>query len=161
MDPLSAIASVAGIATAAGEVAKILGPYLSASSDVPKIAAQLHSESLATETILSALYKLAGSFSTDNARYASLIQVDQLMAVLTDGVLIFSEMHTMMLTLPPPEPANSGERFWSQMQWVRKKSSLTASFTRLQAFKISVNCILSILQRYVDHPRWMQFTDSN
>ncbi|KAM5350443.1 hypothetical protein ACJ41O_006948 [Fusarium nematophilum] len=104
MDPLSAIASVAGIATAAGEVAKILGPYITASSDAPKIAAQISSEALATQTILSALEQLASNFSAGNAKYASLIEVDQLVAVLTDGVLIFSDLEAVLQTLPPAEP---------------------------------------------------------
>ncbi|KAH8650456.1 CDC24 calponin-domain-containing protein [Ilyonectria robusta] len=146
MDPLSAIASVAGIATAAGEVAKILGPYITAAKDAPKIAAQLSSEVLATQTILSALEQLASNISTRNVKYASLIQVDQLIAVLTDGVLIFSELVAVLQTLPPPEPISPGGRLWSPIQWVRKKSSLTAIFTRLQAFKLSINSILNILQ---------------
>ncbi|KAH7176269.1 ras family-domain-containing protein [Dactylonectria macrodidyma] len=146
MDPLSAIASVAGIATAAGEVAKILGLYITAAKDAPKIAAQLSSEVLATQTILSALEQLASNISTRNVKYASLIQVDQLIAVLTDGVLIFSELEAVLQTLPPPEPISPRGRLWLSMQWVRKNSSLTAIFTRLQAFKLSINCILSILQ---------------
>ncbi|KAF4439265.1 Ras family, other [Fusarium austroafricanum] len=85
MDPLGAIASVAGIAAAAGEVVKILGPYITAAKDAPKIAAQLSSEALATQIILSALDQLTDSCSTENANYASLIRADQLMAVLTDG----------------------------------------------------------------------------
>lgn len=148
MDPLSAIASVAGIATAAGEVAKILGPYITAAKDAPKIAAQLSSEVLATQTILSALEQLASNISTRNVKYAFLIQVDQLIAVLTDGVLIFSELVAVLQTLPLPEPISPGGRLWSPIQWVRKKSSLTAIFTRLQAFKLSINSILNILQRY-------------
>ncbi|KAH7229803.1 hypothetical protein BKA60DRAFT_552530 [Fusarium oxysporum] len=80
MDPLSAIASVAGIATAIGEAVKILGPYITAAKDAPK------TETLATQIILSALEQLADSCSTENANYASLIQADQLIAVLTDEV---------------------------------------------------------------------------
>lgn len=38
MDPLSAIASVAGIATAVGEAVKILGSCITAAKDAPKIA---------------------------------------------------------------------------------------------------------------------------
>lgn len=89
MDPLSVIASVAGIATAAGEVIKILGPYTTAREDAPKIAAEVSSETLATQTIITGLEQLISNFSTSNVRYASLIQVDQLTAVLFDGVKIF------------------------------------------------------------------------
>lgn len=149
MEPLSAIASVAGIAAAAGKVVKILGPYLTAARDAPKIAAQLSSEALATQTILKAVEELAGSLSAENMRYASLIRLDQLIAVLTDGVLIFSELQAVLQTLPPIESLGPGGRIRSSMRWVRKEGSLTAIFARLQAFKVSINCILSILQRYV------------
>ncbi|KAF4499311.1 Ras family, other [Fusarium agapanthi] len=125
MDPLTVIASVAGIATAAGEVIKIIGPYTTATSDAHKIAAEVSSEALA---------------------YASLIQVDQLTAVLFDGVKIFSELLAVLQTLPPPEPTSPGGSLWTPIQWVRKKGSLTAILHRLRAFKSSIVCILSILQ---------------
>ncbi|KAG5746418.1 hypothetical protein H9Q70_010887 [Fusarium xylarioides] len=146
MDPLSVIASVAGIATAAGEVIKILGPYTTATKDAPKIAAEVSAEALATQTILTGLEQLINNFSTANVRYASLIQVDQLTAVLFDGVKIFSELLAMLQTLPPLEPSSPGGSLWTPIQWVRKKSSLTAILHRLQAFKSSIVCILSILQ---------------
>lgn len=151
MDPLSVIASVAGIATAAGEVIKILGPYTTAREDAPKIAAEVSSEALATRTIITGLQQLVSNLSTSNVRYASFIQVDQLTAVLFDGVKIFSELLAALQTLPPLEPSSPGGSLWTPIQWVRKKSSLAAILHRLQAFKSSIVCILSILQRYVAH----------
>ncbi|KAF5548911.1 hypothetical protein FMEXI_4582 [Fusarium mexicanum] len=146
MDPLSVIASVAGIATAAGEVIKILGPYTTAREDAPKIAAEVSSEALATQTIVTGLEQLISNFSAANVRYASLIQVDQLTAVLFDGVKLFSELLAVLQTLPPLEPTSPGGSLWTPIQWIRKKSSLTPILHRLQAFKASIVCILSILQ---------------
>ncbi|KAI1045000.1 hypothetical protein LB505_012436 [Fusarium chuoi] len=146
MDPLSVITSVAGIATAAGEVIKILGPYKTAREDAPKIAAEVSSEALATQTIITGLEQLVSNFSTPSVRYASLIQVDQLTAVLFDGVKIFSELLAALQTLPPLEPSSPGGSLWTPIQWVRKKSSLAAILHRLQAFRSSIVCILSILQ---------------
>ncbi|KAF5703315.1 hypothetical protein FMUND_13014 [Fusarium mundagurra] len=146
MDPLSVIASVAGIATAAGEVIKILGQYTNAAKDAPKIAAEVSSEALATQTVITGLEQLINNFSAANVRYASLIQVDQLTAVLFDGVKIFSELLAVLQTLPPLEPSSPGGSLWTPIQWIRKKSSLTAMLQRLQTFKSSIVCILSILQ---------------
>ncbi|KAF5253479.1 hypothetical protein FANTH_1550 [Fusarium anthophilum] len=146
MDPLSVIASVAGIATAAGEVIKILGPYTTATKDAHKIAAEVSSETLATRTIITGLEQLISNFSAAHVRYASLIQVDQLTAVLFDGVKIFSELLAVLQTLPPLEPTTPGGSIWTPIQWVRKKASLTAILQRLRAFKSSIVCILSILQ---------------
>ncbi|KAK0701296.1 ras family-domain-containing protein [Lasiosphaeris hirsuta] len=149
MDPLSVIASVAGIITAASEAIKILGPFVTATKDAPKIATQVLSEVLAVRTIVTALDQLAtnlsGPLGATRVKYASLIQVDQLRAVLTDGVLLFSDLGALLQTLPPPESSSSRARLLSSMQWVRKKGALLSFCDRLQAFKLSANCILSIL----------------
>lgn len=153
MDPLSVIASVAGIITAASEAIKVLGPYVTATKDAPKIASQVLSEVLAVKTIVAALEQfaatLASSTGPSRVQYASLVQVDQLLAVLTDGVLVFSELDALLQTLAPTEVGGSRARLLSSMQWVRKKGALATLCTRLQAFKLSINCILSILQRWV------------
>ncbi|KAF4472476.1 interferon-regulated resistance GTP-binding [Fusarium albosuccineum] len=129
---------------------QVLGPYTTAAKDAPKIAAQLSSEALATRTIISGLEQLAGNFSTENVKYASLIQVDHLKAVLLDGVMVFSELMAVLQTLPSLEPSSPGWRLWPAMQWTRKKSALNALYDRLKAFKVSITCILSILQRRSD-----------
>jgi len=153
MDPLSTIASVAGIITAASEAIKILGPYISATKDAPKLAGQLHSELLATRTILTGLQHLAQSFSASLEStasipsYAPLIPADHVIANFTDGVLLFSELNGLLRTLPALEGGNTGVRVLSSWQWVRKKSAMSTIYTRLQAFKVNMNCILAILQR--------------
>ena len=147
MDPLSVIASVAGIITTAGEAVKILSPSVTATNDAPQIAGQLLSEIVATQAILSGLQQLAGNFSQANSQYASLIRVDQLITVLTDGVLIFSELYAILGSLPPVESSTLMSRLWTSMQWVWKQGYLTATYGKLQSFKLSINCILSILQR--------------
>ena len=51
MDPLSAIASIAGVITAASKIIDVVSPYTAAKKRAPEIAAQLHAEALATKTI--------------------------------------------------------------------------------------------------------------
>ena len=146
MDPLSIIASVAGIITAVSETIKIIGPYVSANKTAPEIAAQLHSEALATKTILVALQRLIQDvMSVQSAAYASLVQIDHIVAVFSDGVLLFSDFHTTMNSMPSLGKSNGSGRWWTSVQWVRKKDSLAVLLSRLQSFKQSVDCILSLL----------------
>ena len=120
--------------------------------DAPKIASQVLSEVLAVKTIVTALDQMASNLSSPagvaRIKCASLIQVDQLRAVVTDGVLLFSDLEALLQTLPPAESSSSRARLLSFMQWVRKKGALLSLCNRLQAFKLSINCILSILQRW-------------
>ncbi|KAK3318738.1 ras family-domain-containing protein [Apodospora peruviana] len=58
MDPLSAIASVAGIISAASQAITVLKPFVTANKDAPKIATEVLSEVLAVKTrVLSELSK--------------------------------------------------------------------------------------------------------
>jgi len=55
MDPLSVIASVAGIITAATQAAKLLSTYATATKSAAGIASQIHSEVLQTKVVLRVL----------------------------------------------------------------------------------------------------------
>jgi cell division control protein 24 len=154
MDPLSIAASVTGLLTAAGAVAKILKPYVSAAWETHShnnIAAQVHSEIQSASIILSALQKLTTNIGSVPTRYASLIQVDQVIAVLTDGVLLFSELEGSLVSLPSFDPTSPWLPRRSRQQWARKESTFTALLTRLQGFKSSISLMLTILQRQVHH----------
>ena len=148
-DPLSVVASVAGLVSAAGSIARALSPYIAAARDTPKIAAEVSGEVQATTIILSALQGLAGNMASVPARRAALVRVDQLVTVLTNGVLIFSELEASVgsLSLAAPSITRLALRF--RLQWVRKEAELSGLLTRLQGFKLSVSLILTILQRHV------------
>ncbi|KAK0623842.1 hypothetical protein B0T14DRAFT_602332 [Immersiella caudata] len=149
MEPLSAIASVAGILTAASEVAKLLGPYAAATRSAAAIASQMESELLQTRVILHGLQGFVSNLSGSPVRYAFLIQVDDLIEVLTDGVLIFDELQSILQTLPSvdsPGTASLWRTAVPSARWVNKKDPLLAIFARLQGFKSSITCILNILQ---------------
>lgn len=144
MDPLSVAASVAGLLKGAHELGLILGPYISATREVPPIAHRVHSEVQNTKIVLSAVQTLTQNLSSVNARNASLIQIDQIVAVLTDGVLIFSELEVACGVLKNQQP--SALRLRSRLNLVRKEGDLSALLMRLQAFKDSLTLMLTILQ---------------
>jgi len=146
MDPLSVAASIAGLLTAAGEVGKFLGPYISAAHETPKIAAQVYAEVRATTIILSALQQLSQNLGSVPAKYATLVTLDQVIAVLTDGVLLYSELEASLSSLPS-EPPGTKPSLQSRLRWARKEPVFVGVLTRLQGFKGSITLILSILQR--------------
>ncbi|KAK7228307.1 hypothetical protein V2G26_000477 [Clonostachys chloroleuca] len=143
MDPLSVAASIAGLATAAGEVAKILKPYVSAASEtVPPIALQVYAEVESTRTILSAVQRLINNLSL--AKNTSLIQVDDVVAVLTDGVLVYSDLEKAIGELRIELPGDSIP-LRSRLIWAHKESKVKSLLTRLQGFKSSTSLILNLL----------------
>ena len=119
--------------------------YVSAARDTPKIAAQVHSEVQSTTIILPALRELSQNLGSVPAKYATLVQVDQVIAVLTDGVLLYSELEASLGSLASNTDAKLPLR--SRLQWARKEPVFVGILTRLQGFKVSITLILSILQR--------------
>ncbi|KAM7203201.1 hypothetical protein V8F20_004143 [Naviculisporaceae sp. PSN 640] len=149
MDPLSVAASIAGLLSAAGAVTKALAPYISAARETPKVAVHVHSEIQSITIIISALQGLAQNLESVPVQRAALIHIDHVVAVLTDGVLIFSELEvlvTSLRSLGNPSASITRLSLRSRLQWARKESEIASILARLQGFKSSASLILNILQ---------------
>jgi cell division control protein 24 len=147
MDPLSVAASIAGLLTATHEVGKILGPYVSAARETPPITSRVHAEVQSASVILSALQTLTNNLASVPAQRAALIQVDQIVTILTDGVLLFSELEAALRFIPSQDPLGPRLPLRSRLQWARKENAFVALLTRLQSFKSSISLILIIINR--------------
>ncbi|KAG8350280.1 hypothetical protein FVEN_g11627 [Fusarium venenatum] len=144
-DPLSVAASIAGLISITVEAAKFLRPYVSAARETPPVAAHVYSEVQSIEIILSGLQNVTNNLSSVHARNAALIGVNQVITVLTDGVLLFSDLQAELRSLSPKNE-NEGIPIRTRLRWVRKESTFTALLTRLQGFKSSMTLVLMILK---------------
>jgi hypothetical protein len=143
MDPLSVAASIIGILAAAVKVAEILGPLVSTLKDTAKCAARIYAEVNSTRIILSALQALFEDLNSAPRRRRGLIQVSQLIATLTDGVLLFGELEPLVLQL-----GTTTEKWTTRIQWALKKDLMNSFIARVQLFKGSIGVMLNILQWY-------------
>ncbi|KAH0422264.1 modin [Colletotrichum camelliae] len=141
-DPLSVISAIVGILAAAGKVVEVLGPYVSAAKDTPKIARSVHSEVVHSRIILSALHGLLDNLSLMPGSRTDIVQLDDLITVFTNGVLIFNELEESVLKISQA----GGDRLMARMQWVRKEGDFSAFITRLLTFKATTLLLLNILQ---------------
>ncbi|RYC61246.1 hypothetical protein CHU98_g4965 [Xylaria longipes] len=157
MDPLSVMASVAGLLTAAHEVVKLLGPYVSASRETPSIAAHVRNETESTRAVLIGLQTLVRELSGRVSPGGALVGLDQVVVILTGGVLLFAGLEGAVqgLVAAPSSPLSEGETInntlgvWgfsstqyrlplrARMQWARRGESLELLLARLQGFKVS------------------------
>ena len=141
MDPLSIASSVVGLLAAAGKIIEILKPVISTLKDSAKTATIIHSEVNSSRIILSALQVLFRDLDAAPCRRRDLIQIDQVIATLTDGVLLFSELEALVTRLGP-----ATESLLTRIEWARKEKTLNILVARLQNFKGSISVILNILQ---------------
>ena len=147
-DPLSVAASIAGLISITVEAVKFLSPYVSAAKETPQVAAHVYSEVQSTQIILMGLQSLTKNLSSVNVQHAALIGVNQVVAVLTDGVLLYSELHKELQSLWTKDAVGKVP-LRGRLQWVWKESTFATLLNRLQSFKSSMTLVLMILQRYV------------
>jgi hypothetical protein len=145
MDPLSVIASVAGLLAAAGKVASILSKVKSSIGDASQFLDQLLSQINELESSLSAVSKFLARISSAPRRRISMIQVDQLVATLTEAVLTFSELEALLTPLGAWSEISMLER----MQWAWKEDTISRIMLRLDRHKSSLSLMLTIVQWYV------------
>jgi cell division control protein 24 len=146
-DPLSIAASIAGLISISVEAAKFLSPYVSAAKETPQVAAHVFSEIQSTQVILQGLQSLTMDFAAVKAQHAAFIGVNQVVTILTDGVLLFSELQNELSSLPAKDEADERISLLARLQWARKESSLNTLIVRLQSFKSSMTLVLMILKR--------------
>lgn len=147
MDPLSVAASIVGILAAAAKVAEILEPYVSASKDAPKLARTVHSEVSRVRIILEPLKELLQEVSNPSspaASYASYIRVDHLIVIFTDGVLLFSELETLIR--PFRDSVNAQLQLRQRLLWASKRNAISEVLKRMHSFLTSLSALLNVLQ---------------
>ncbi|KAF5621332.1 Rho guanine nucleotide exchange factor scd1 [Fusarium tjaetaba] len=144
-DPLSVAASIAGLISITVEAVKFLSPYVSAAKETPQVAAHVYSEVQSTQVILMGLQSLTKNLRSVNVQHAALIEVNQVVAILTDGVLLYSELHKELQSLWSKDGVEKVP-LRGRLQWVWKESTFVTLLNRLQSFKSSMTLVLMILQ---------------
>ncbi|KAF5245971.1 hypothetical protein FANTH_7061 [Fusarium anthophilum] len=144
-DPLSVAASIAGLISITVEAVKFLSPYVSAAKETPQVAAHVYSEVQSTQVILMGLQSLTKNLGSVKVQHAALIGVNQVVAVLTDGVLLYSELHKELQSLWTKDGVEKVP-LRGRLQWVWKETTFVTLLSRLQSFKSSMTLVLVILQ---------------
>ena len=141
MDPLSVVASIAGILGAAAQISTSISTLIEKSRKAPKDIRKVKDE---VDTIRSVLHQLQafllGSAKTNRAR-TSLILVDQVVVTLSACVSTFSELDVTVGTLVSDERLGLMDR----LRWGSKASAIDECLKNLQTQKSSLTLILTIL----------------
>jgi hypothetical protein len=153
MDPLSILASVVGLLTAAGKVSSILTTISSNIKEAPQHVDDMLSEVNDLKISLSALHKFLLGIALAPRRRMALIQLDQLIATLTESVLTFSELEALLT----PFAASSEISITKCAKWAWKEETVSRIMQRLQRHKLSLCLMLNIVQWYILCPSSISF----
>lgn len=141
MEPLSVTASVAGILKAAVEVVKLINTVKGA----PDSARSIMVEVTHIKIVVSALQKFIDRRTRLDAQRAALIQLEDVVAILTQTVLVFSELEVIMKSLSSTR-AGGLSSLRGRVVWTWQQTAALRLAGQLQQHKTSLSLVLQIMQ---------------
>lgn len=145
MDPLSVAASIVGLLAAAGKVSSILAKVKSSVSEAPQLLEQLLSQINDLQISFSAVDRFIATISSASRRRMSMIQVEELVATLTESVLTFSELEALIA----PLTVHSETSMMDLLKLAWKEDVVSSIMLRLDRHKSSLALMLTIVQWFV------------
>jgi type II secretory pathway component PulJ len=142
MDPLSLSASIVGLLTAASSVASVLLKVKSSISDAPQSMHHALSQVTELRVVLSAIDRLVSGMVVPRNGRLGMIQVDQLVATVTEAVMTISELEAVT------EPLSKGskESILTRIKWAWNENAISSILLRLDRHKSSFSLMLNIAQ---------------
>lgn len=141
MDPLTVITSVAGLLKAANTIVSLL-LGVNRIRNAPRSIERLLIQVKHLEMLLYAVQKFLVGLDSAPSLRTSLIQVDDLVTILTDLVLAFSELDAVARSVSQ----ESGATFNGRWMWHWKEDEVSKIAARLESHKSSLSLMLNIAQ---------------
>ncbi|KAI9790158.1 MAG: hypothetical protein M1816_005358 [Peltula sp. TS41687] len=141
MDPLSIMASVAGLLTATAKVSSVLRTVTTL-KDAPKLARSVLVEVDQIRSALNILQDFIRGIDSQPRSRRALIQLEDLIAMLTELVLTFSELEATVTGLDSSDP-------WAwpgRVKWAWKEDTILQALERIQRQKSSLSLMMNIIQ---------------
>ena len=142
MEPLSVIASIFGILSAAASISKVLRVTLERSKNVPKSIQDLESEVNEIRKALEQLQAFVLQKAQVSRSQASLIMAEQVVVTLVGCVTTFSQLESFADTLKSDEEIGIMDR----IRWMTKADAIAEMISKLQNHKLSLIMMLMILE---------------
>ncbi|KAK5658293.1 hypothetical protein OQA88_2268 [Cercophora sp. LCS_1] len=142
MDPLSVTASVAGILAAAAKVTSLIGQV----KDAPESVSAILTEVTHIQIVVGALQSFVNRSRRLDAERAALIQVENVVTVLTQTVLVFSELGTLVTSVSALASQGRLSRLRSRATRTWHHSAALRLVGQLQQHKTSLSLLLQIMQ---------------
>ena len=141
MDPLSVTASVVGLLAATAKVSKLLSAFINGARKAPELAEKVLMEVSDVSAALTQLQTSILDLESANPSRKRMVMLDKVVVTLTNCVLIFSDLESMVCSLNVEDP----NRSWARVAWARQESRIATLLERLQGSKTSLTLMVSIL----------------
>lgn len=143
-DPLSVVASIAGLIMAGIQITTTVGQFISNTTTAPVLARTVSSEVHNFVVVLASLQPIVLG-SLNSVTRASMIDVDELVVTITACIFTLSDLEREVDGLAVTD--NMGIR--ARLKWAWAEPSILGLIDRLQHHKMSLNLMLTILTWYI------------
>ncbi|PMD40475.1 hypothetical protein L207DRAFT_565925 [Hyaloscypha variabilis F] len=143
MDPLDVATSLVGLLGSAGKVAALLLAVRKGISEAPQMMDQMISQVGELQISLSAVQSFLLGISSASRGRISMIRVEQLVAILTEAVLTFSELEALVTSIVQDKGRLP---IMSRLLSLWKEDVVTSIMLRMERHKSSLSLMLNIAQ---------------
>ena len=145
MDPLSVAASVVGLVGVTAKVLTVLTNFIRETRNAPNLVNSILQEVSDISACLAQLQAFLLGTRVGSRSRTTLLIVEQVVVTLTETVMTFSELESILESLHDHTPS----RITSRIAWTRKESVLARLCLRLNSSKQSLNLMLTTLTWYI------------
>jgi hypothetical protein len=143
MDPINVATSLVGLLGSAGRVVVLLLVVKKSIGEAPRMMDQMVSQVRELEICLSAVQSFLLGINSAPRRRISMIRVEQLVAILTEAVLTFSELEVLVTSIAKDKGRLP---ITSRLTTLWKEDIVTSIMLRLERHKSSLSLMLNIAQ---------------
>ena len=136
MDGISVAAAIVGLLGVAATISLALNDFITKFKVARKVARTVLLEVADVSSCLSQVQSLLLGAGRVNACNQSLLTIEETIVVLSNCVLIFSELEELVEGLTPDHSAQA------ILTWIMKEKTVAALLLRLQSSKISLSLII-------------------
>ena len=141
MDPLSVIASITGILTAAFKISSAASALISSWKDAPSSLHSIVSEMAALSACLAQLRPFLSRREIAPKSRMTAISVEQIVVIASSCVLAVSELQETLDSLEPEKPLSKRVK----IRWSSYEKKINMLRSRVQASASSLNLVLTVL----------------
>ncbi|KAH8791195.1 hypothetical protein BGZ57DRAFT_631001 [Hyaloscypha finlandica] len=143
MDPINVATSLVGLLGSAGRVVVLLLAVKKSIGEAPRMMNQMVSQVRELEICLSAVQSFLLGINSAPRRRISMIRVEQLVAILTEAVLTFSELEVLVTSIAKDKGRLP---ITSRLTTLWKEDIVTSIMLRLERHRSSLSLMLNIAQ---------------
>ena len=141
MEPISLVASIAGILTAAGHITAFVNDFVSRERDAPAAARRVLSEVQDLRLCLGQLSPFLQESQNASSSRRAAITVESVIVVSTSCVVTLSELERLLDSFDLERPMSRSLR----LRWAREERAIDTMLSRLRQSSNSLNLMLVIL----------------